>query len=369
MNQTDPTAEAVQYWYDAAIERREERDRLRAALARIRQMADYWEQHLPETIRTPAVVSALRAALESAPAAAPPSADRATVLREAAGIAKRNADAQFRVGETEMGRGARNVELALRRLADEAQPECRASLSGHCLREAQSESACDTEAGECLYGGRPADEAQQTAPAAAYGDGKGRVYCLGCASAVAASVPLTADDVDHWELCPTCGRHVVEVARATAETQQPAEPEPTQLRWGLNDVMWGDDDTITVMLSGPAGEPYWLELEPERAAVLREDLSGPDGAVPPPALTEEGRLAARVNVLEETVERARQLADTGAKCLRVNHQGQIEGARVTAEGWRFALSTALDLGTSAPWDAIHDRVKQLHRKTDGEAQR
>ncbi|MFF6866704.1 hypothetical protein [Streptomyces ardesiacus] len=38
-----------------------------AVLARIRQMADYWEQHLPEVIRTPAVVSALRAALDRAP--------------------------------------------------------------------------------------------------------------------------------------------------------------------------------------------------------------------------------------------------------------------------------------------------------------
>jgi hypothetical protein len=59
-------AEAVQYWYDAATERREERDRLRAVVARVRQMADYWEQQLPEVIRTPAVVSALRAALEPA---------------------------------------------------------------------------------------------------------------------------------------------------------------------------------------------------------------------------------------------------------------------------------------------------------------
>lgn len=53
-------------------------------------------------------------------------------------------------------------------------------------------------------------------------------------------------------------------------------PEPTLLRWGLDDVMWGDDDTTTVMLSGPAGEPYWLELDPDRAAVLRELLAGPD---------------------------------------------------------------------------------------------
>ncbi|MET8113751.1 hypothetical protein [Streptomyces prasinus] len=48
-----------------------------AALARIGQMADHWEQHLPEVIRTPAVVSALRAAMESAPSAVPlPSADQ-----------------------------------------------------------------------------------------------------------------------------------------------------------------------------------------------------------------------------------------------------------------------------------------------------
>ena len=50
----------------SAVERHEERDRLRAVVARVRQMADVWEQQLPEVIRTPAVVSALRAALELA---------------------------------------------------------------------------------------------------------------------------------------------------------------------------------------------------------------------------------------------------------------------------------------------------------------
>lgn len=52
-------------------------------------------------------------------------------------------------------------------------------------------------------------------------------------------------------------------------------PNPTQLRWGLNDVMWGDDDSVIILLSGPDGEPYWLELDADRAAVLREDLAGP----------------------------------------------------------------------------------------------
>jgi hypothetical protein len=55
------------------------------------------------------------------------------------------------------------------------------------------------------------------------------------------------------------------------------EMQPIQLRWGLDDVQWGDDDSVTVMLSGPDGEPYWLELDADRAAALRQNLAGPDG--------------------------------------------------------------------------------------------
>lgn len=53
--------------------------------------------------------------------------------------------------------------------------------------------------------------------------------------------------------------------------------DPIPLRWGLNDVEWADDDNVFVLLSGPNLEPYSLELEPSLAAVLREDLAGPDG--------------------------------------------------------------------------------------------
>lgn len=56
------------------------------------------------------------------------------------------------------------------------------------------------------------------------------------------------------------------------------EAEPVQLRWGLDDVMWGDDDSVIVLLSGPDREPYWLELDQERAAVLRQNLAGPEAA-------------------------------------------------------------------------------------------
>lgn len=53
-----------------------------------------------------------------------------------------------------------------------------------------------------------------------------------------------------------------------------AEPEP--LRWGLDDLEQGDDDSVTLWLSGLAGEPYVLELDADRAAALRCGLGGPN---------------------------------------------------------------------------------------------
>ncbi|MFH9269220.1 hypothetical protein ACH4KN_33955 [Streptomyces sp. NPDC017546] len=69
------------------------------------------------------------------------------------------------------------------------------------------------------------------------------------------------------------------VARQLLGTTTTEEQEPVQLRWGLDDVMYGDDDTTTVLLSGPGREPYWVELDPERTAALRDALAGP--ATPP----------------------------------------------------------------------------------------
>lgn len=64
---------------------------------------------------------------------------------------------------------------------------------------------------------------------------------------------------------------------ADAAEQSEGEPgSPTPLHWGLDDAEVGDDDSVTLWLSGSAGEPYALELEPERAAALRE-LLGEDG--------------------------------------------------------------------------------------------
>ncbi|MFE2384473.1 hypothetical protein [Streptomyces misionensis] len=84
-----------------------------------------------------------------------------------------------------------------------------------------------------------------------------------------------------------------------------------------------------------------------------------DGVTPPPALTEVGRLRAQVEVLQQDAERDRGLAKLGARCFRDHHDGQIAEGRATVEGHRFALSVTLGLGTGAPWDAIHERVKEL----------
>lgn len=51
--------------------------------------------------------------------------------------------------------------------------------------------------------------------------------------------------------------------------------DPTPLRWGHGDVLHGDDDSVIVCLSGPDREPYWLELDAERAAAFRRDLAPP----------------------------------------------------------------------------------------------
>jgi hypothetical protein len=61
-----PTAWAYEQACKALRTHRERADAAEAVLARIGQMADVWERRLPEVIRTPAVVSAIRAALEPA---------------------------------------------------------------------------------------------------------------------------------------------------------------------------------------------------------------------------------------------------------------------------------------------------------------
>jgi len=83
---------------------------------------------------------------------------------------------------------------------------------------------------EVEQAGGPSRGATEPQPTA-YSDGKGRVFCTACPRPDAVDVPLTVEDVDPWELCPSCGRHVVDVARAAAPavssrpgTEQEARP-------------------------------------------------------------------------------------------------------------------------------------------------
>ncbi|MEU3976862.1 hypothetical protein [Streptomyces bacillaris] len=97
----------------------------------------------------------------------------------------------------------------------------------------------------------------------------------GEADAVLAVLPAPALAVARQLLDTSTGKN-------TADDEQ----QPIQLRWGLDDVMYGDDDTTTILLSGPDREPYWLELDPERTAALRDALAGPESAAPPAPLSE-----------------------------------------------------------------------------------
>ena len=60
----DAAHKAVTYFDTQAKRRKQRAETAEATVARVRQMATYWEKNLPETVRTPAVVSALLAATD-----------------------------------------------------------------------------------------------------------------------------------------------------------------------------------------------------------------------------------------------------------------------------------------------------------------
>lgn len=118
--------------------------------------------------------------------------------------------------------------------------------------------------------------------AAGITSGSGRVYAalaatIRDAARQAAGQPAGEPvDPDGYQgecpCAPSCGCCKAEPAE---EPDPTIADDPVQLRWGLGDVLWGDDDSVKVCFSGPDREPYWLELDPERAAALRDDLAPP----------------------------------------------------------------------------------------------
>lgn len=133
-------------------------------------------------------------ALAGIAAVLPAPADRAAVLTEAADEAERVAESLRAHHEFERSTGALDVMSELRRLAGEAAPDN--------------------------------TETPQPNPVLAYG-GKGRVWCVKCPRPTGEDVPFAAGAVDPWELCPSCGRHVVDVAEAEGAAP-PRDPHPTE---------------------------------------------------------------------------------------------------------------------------------------------
>jgi hypothetical protein len=80
--------------------------------------------------------------------------------------------------------------------------------------------AAQVEARALLTGQRGDVEAQPAQPTTVAYSGKGRTFCVACPPPPGEDAPLTINDVDPWDLCPSCGRHVVDVARAAAGAQQ-----------------------------------------------------------------------------------------------------------------------------------------------------
>lgn len=115
----------------------------------------------------------------------------------------------------------------LRRLADEAQPPETETVQPvrHAPGKAILCPDCHAKGYSVCMAAEPAAEPQTTPPPVGY-SGKGRVWCLNCPHPDGEDAPVGVEDVDHWERCPSCGRHVVDVARA-AVAAVPSQPEET----------------------------------------------------------------------------------------------------------------------------------------------
>jgi hypothetical protein len=111
--------------------------------------------------------------------------------------------------------------------------------------------------------------------------------------------------------------------------------------------MWGDDDSVIVLLSGPDGEPYWLELDAERAAAFRQDLAGPEAepAAPsadPLALATEFRLTPAPPAYTPVIVR-RDPAYDGTRWTVLHDPGDLAVRRAwTQDGWEMAWSLTDD---------------------------
>lgn len=104
-------------------------------------------------------------------------------------------------------------------------PDCRAKGYSVCMADEPHPTEADLRHALAVA----AKFHSQTAAApTAYGDGMGRAFCLKCAPAADVDVPLTANDVGPGELCPSCGRDIIDVAHAAASAVGQTDEEASR---------------------------------------------------------------------------------------------------------------------------------------------
>ncbi|WP_371624077.1 hypothetical protein OG245_15300 [Streptomyces sp. NBC_01116] len=147
----------------------------------------------------------------------------------------------------------------------------------------------------------------------------------------------------------------------TAAEEADEEREPVQLRWGLDDVMHGDDDTTTILLSGPGREPYWVELDPERTAALRDALAGPAAPPAPADRAAVLREAAALLVDHATTLEALSTSDYDNEAFAANHLRtkavDLHRLAVLAARVQQTTESEAELATQCVhcWQEIEDR--------------
>lgn len=168
------------------------------------------------------------------------------------------------------------------------------------------------------------------------------------------------------QILGTAGEPATVADQPDTETEAPA---PIPLRWGLDDVMYGDDDTTVVMLSGPNREPYWVELDTERTDALRNALAGPEPEAAP--------TVDRATVLREAADRfERECPDPGGPmdlcmCHATEPLREWADEQEAADAYARAINAPLNETTC---EAIRRRLesgpppRRLVRRLAAEAQ-
>jgi len=289
----------------------------RAALARIRQMADYWEQHLPEVIRTPAVVSALRAAMERAESAAV-SAAVAPPTTTTHGLSVQHADALWDAVAIPGPRTATYPEQhervcrAVREIIDELTP-------------ARDEEANHTDLRETVA----AAIARYDYEVGLSSDGVPRRHHHGQADAVLAALQQYLDIGDAEAWCKAC-RRVWEGPHHHCEpapTDQAAEIERLRAENGRMrhelEVMYGGafDKLPEPAAVSAAVAPPTHQTTAEAALAAVEAALG-DTLLPD---AREEALAGIAAVLPEAADRAAVYAEVAERLAADAEQGDKDG--------------------------------------------